>query len=154
MEPMGSKLLLTIKSSKSKMEVPGPIGWKPLNKLKPKAQGRDNRMISTIFTNTLFFLLQWNRSIPNDTIFSNTAIIVVKAAKVINRKNSAPHIRPPGMELKIFGKVTNTSLGPLPTSTLNAEQAGKMIKPAIKATKVSKRVIWQASPVKLRSFPI
>ena len=36
---MGSKLLLTIKSSKSKTIVPGPSGLKPLQMLKPSAHG-------------------------------------------------------------------------------------------------------------------
>lgn len=49
--------------------------------------------------------------------FSNTAITVVSAAELRNRKNSTPHQRPPGMWLNTFGSEMKTSPGPEPAST-------------------------------------
>ena len=134
------------------MVVPSPSGAKPLNRLKPSAHGSDSAMTNTMFTSTDFFLVQFQRSIPNDTIFSNTAIIVDKAANVMNMKNRIPHTRPPGMALKIFGRVTNTKPGPLPGFTPKEKQAGKIIRPEISATSVSSVVILTVSPIKLLSL--
>lgn len=63
-----------------------------------------------------FFKLQPQRSVAQEIMFWNTAIIVVRAAKVINRKNIAPQILPPAIWLNTLGRVTNTSPGPSPGS--------------------------------------
>ena len=57
-------------------------------------------------------------SSQNDTMFSNTAITVDIAAKIINRKNSAPTILPPGIWLKIDESVVNRK--PAPTVPASA----------------------------------
>ena len=80
--------------------------------------------------------------------------MVVSAAKDINKKNKKPQILPPAIELNTFGKVTNTNPGPLSAATPKEKQDGKIIKPAIKATKVSKIQTFKLSCVKRCSFPI
>ncbi len=52
------------------------------------------------------------------------------------------------MELKILGKVTKINPGPAPGSTPKEKQAGKIIRPAIRPTKVSSPAIQTASPVR------
>ena len=52
-----------------------------------------------------------------DMMFSMTAMTVEKEAKVINRKNSAPHTRPPAMLVNTLGRVIKIRLGPESTST-------------------------------------
>ena len=85
-------------------------------------------------------------------MFSNTAITVDIAAKDMKMKNKVPQILPPGIWLKMFGNVTNTRPGPSPGSTPNAKHAGKMTRPAAKATNVSKRQMLVDSPVRERSL--
>ncbi len=68
-------------------------------------------------------------------MFSNTARTVENAANAMNTKNRLPHRRPIAMWLKMFGRVTKIRFGPLSGDTLNAKHAGKMIRPAVKATK-------------------
>ncbi len=80
--------------------------------------------------------------------------MVVNAAKVRNKKNSAAHTRPPGIWANILGIVMKIRLGPAPGSIPNAKQDGIMINPAINATKVSSAVILTASPARLLSRPI
>lgn len=46
--------------------------------------------------------------------FSNTAMMVDSAAKLMNTKNSAPHSCPIGIWPNTLGSVTNTRPGPLP----------------------------------------
>ena len=50
-------------------------------------------------------------------MFSMTAMTVEKEAKVINRKNSDPHTRPPAILVNTLGRVTKIRLGPEVTST-------------------------------------
>ena len=76
-------------------------------------QGRDRRIIARRLKATAFFLDQPKRSIKQEIMFSNTAIIVEKAAKLINTKKNAPQTRPPCMELNTFGSVTKIRFGPL-----------------------------------------
>ncbi len=83
-------------------------------------------------------------------MFSTTEMTVDSAAQLMNTKKRVPHIPPPGMELKILGSVMNTSPGPLSGLTPKAKQAGKIIRPAVKATKVSSPTISVASPVSVR----
>ena len=80
-------------------------------------------------------------------IFSNTAIIVVNAAKLKNKKNKAPQIFPNCIFAKILGNVWKINPGPCPGSTLYAKQAGITIKPATNATNVSKHTTVTASDV-------
>mgnify|MGYP007017232598 CR=1 FL=1 len=134
--------------------VPAPNGSKPARTLNPRTQGMLSTLTMTTFTDTLLLLLQPNRSIENEIIFSNTATIVVIAANVRNKKNNAPHILPPGIWANIFGIVMKIRLGPAPGSIPNAKQDGIMINHAISATNVSNAVILTASPVRLRSLPI
>ena len=72
----------------------------------------------------------------------------------MNKKNSVPHTRLPGICSNTLGSVMNTSLGPSPGSTPKAKQAGKMISPVSRATVVSSTPILTASPVRLRALPI
>ena len=87
-------------------------------------------------------------------MFSNTAMTVVKQAKVIKRKNSAPQSRPPAMLMKMRGRVIKTRETPALGSTPKAKQAGKMMKPLIRATKVSSTQMRMASPVRVLSLDI
>ena len=95
--PRGSRLLDTMKSSRSMIFVPAPNGSNPANTLKPSTQGILNTTSITTFASTLLRLDHPSRSIANEIIFSNTATIVVNAAKVRNRKNNAAHALPPGI---------------------------------------------------------
>ncbi len=70
----------------------------------------------------------------------------------MNMKNKAPQNLPKFMELKILGKVTKINPGPAPGSTPKEKQAGKIIRPAIRPTKVSSPAIQTASPVRDLSF--
>ena len=82
-------------------------------------------------------------------IFSNTVITVEKLAKVMNRKNSEPHKRPASMLMKTLGSVRKISDGPASGCTPKLKQAGKMISPAMNATKVSSATMRTASPVRV-----
>ena len=86
--------------------------------------------------------------------FSNTAMIVESAAKLMNTKNRAPQSRPPGICENTPGSVTNTREGPSPGFTPNAKHAGKMMRPATSATNVSSPQMRTASPVRERSLPM
>ena len=87
-------------------------------------------------------------------IFSNTAMTVEKLANVMNRKNSAPHRRPPAMFVKTLGSVMKIKLGPASGEMPKEKHAGKMIRPAQTATMVSSTQMRAASPgrVKRRSM--
>ena len=87
-------------------------------------------------------------------MFSNTAMTVDTAAKNRNTKNSPPHSRPIGMWLKMLGRVMKIKACPSPGDTPKAKQAGKMIRPEVKATKVSSTPMRRASPASRCSLPI
>ena len=142
-----------MKSSMSWM-LPTPGNVIPLQTLKPRMQGIDSTRMATRLTSTAFLRLQPNRSIAKAMMFSKTAMIVVSAANVMNTKNSEPKKRPPAIWLNRLGSVTNTRPGPSPALTPNAEHAGKMIRPAVMATNVSRHTTLIASPVRLRSRPM
>ena len=146
MEPMGSSRLLTRKSSRSSTPVPAPRGWKPDQTLKPSTQGREATSISTRLMALAFWRLQPNCSMQQARMFSNTARMVEKEAKVINRKNRLPHSRPPGMEMNTLGRVMKIKEGPLSGLMPKEKQAGKMIRPEKKATKVSSAAMCMDSP--------
>ena len=106
-------------------------------------------IINVAHTSTLFFLLQPSSSILNITRFSNTAIIVDNAANVRNKKNKNAQILPPLICAKIFGNVIKIRLGPAPGSIPYEKHAGMIINPAVRATNVSRSIIFTASPVRL-----
>ena len=120
---------------------PSPSGSIKERRLKPNTQGSDKSRIRIKFTRTAFFLDQ-PLSIAKATIFSNTAMMVVIAAKDMNRKNRKPHNLPCDIALKTFGNVTNTRPGPLSAATLKEKQEGNIISPAIKATQVSSCLLY------------
>ena len=103
---------------------------------------------------TAFLRDRLKLSMQVEIIFSKTAIIVEKLAKVINKKNSPPHNSPPFMFIKILGRVIKIRLGPELTSTPKLKQAGKIIKPAAIATNVSKRQIFTPSDSRVFSLDI
>ena len=145
-EPSGSRMLLTRKSSRSRIAPPNTLSQSQDHTLYPSTHGRDRRMMAMAFTRLDFFRLQPVSSIPQEIIFSNTARMVEKAANDIKMKNRLPHSLPSGMWLKIFGSVMKIRLGPEVWSTLNVKHAGKIISPEVIATKVSRSAIFMDSP--------
>ena len=87
-----------------------PRGWIPESRLNPNTHGSDSSNTSTKFIAIDFFLDISNFSEQHAIIFSNTAMTVDKAAKVINRKNIAPHILPPVIDVKTLGRVINIKM--------------------------------------------
>ncbi len=86
--------------------------------------------------------------------FSKTAMMVESAAKLMKTKKSAPQSWPRGIWANTMGSVTKTSEGPSPGFTPKAKHAGKMMRPASSATKVSSPQMRTASPVSERSRPM
>lgn len=146
--------MLTRKSSRSWIFLPSFKGSNADQTLNPKIHGMDKTPTTTILTIAAFLLLHPHKSIPKDIIFSNTARIVENAAKDINAKNKLPQSLPPGISLKIFGRVIKISPGPLSGFTPYAKHAGNMINPAVMATKVSNTATLIDSPNKERDFPM
>ena len=143
------------KSSRSMMELPGPRGCTPAQRLRPRTQGMDSTRMAARFTAAAFFRLQPHLSMAKERMFSKTAMTVERAAKAIKTKKRKPHSRPPpGMALKTLGRVTKIRDGPWSGVTPKAKQAGKMMSPAIKATKVSSSETRMASPVRPCSLPM
>ena len=68
----------------------------------------------------------------------------------MKRKNSVPQILPPVMFRKTVAMVSNSREGPAVTSMSYVAQAGKMMRPATMATKVSSRMTWRLSPMRVR----
>ena len=99
---------------------------------------------------TAFFLSQPKLSMQLASRFSNTAMTVEKLAKVMNRKNRAPHTRPPAILANTLGRVTKISCGPESGCTPKEKQAGKMMSPADRATKVSRIQMLTDSPARVR----
>ena len=111
-------------------------------------------MTNTVLNSATFLREAPVRSMQQDMMFSNTASTVENAANAMNTKNRLPHKRPIGMWLKILGRVTKIRFGPLSGETPNAKHAGKMIKPAVNATNVSRMATLTASPMSARPLPI
>ena len=105
-------MLETKKSKPSIMLVPSPKGLINDNTLEPKAAGKLNINIDIDTTIVVFLRFHLVSDIVKAIIFSNTAIIVVKAAIDKNKKNNAPHNLPKTIELNILGKVRNTKPAP------------------------------------------
>lgn len=154
-EPKGRITLLTMKSSRSNTTVPLPSGLKFLSTLKPNTQGIEPiRTIKKLMAHD-FFRFQPKRSVQQAMIFSNTAITVESEAKVINKKNNAPQILPPDIELNTGGKVSKIKAEPGFSGMMpNEKHAGNIISPADMATKVSSPATVKASDVRVRSFDI
>ena len=95
---------------------------------------------------TAFFRSQPKVSMQMAMMFSNTASTVEKLANTMKRKNSVPQNRPPPMFTNTWGRVIKIREGPWPGSTPKVKQAGKMMVPAIRATKVSRAQMRTASP--------
>ena len=109
---MGRKMLLTRKSSKSRMDPPKGFNQPKAHLLNPRTQGMDSNPIAKKLKIHTAFLLFPESSIPQLIIFSNTANTVDNAAKDINRKNRLPQILPPLMCAKMLGNVMKIRLGP------------------------------------------
>ena len=144
MEPSGRIRPLTRKSSMSRM--PFPAICTSDHTLKPSAQGMLPRNTKGRRMRTVFFLLQPKSSMQLPMRLSKTAVTVEKLANVMKTKKRDPQNCPKDMLMNTFGSVTKMRDGPSDGSTPNAEHAGKMMRPAIRATNVSSAVILTASP--------
>ena len=107
---MGSNRLLTKKSSIS--IIPLPAIWNPDQYVKPSTQGTDNTNTRIILISATFLLESFVSSSQKDIMFSNTAITVESAAKIINTKNKVPITLPPGIALNMLESVVNRKLAP------------------------------------------
>ena len=105
-------MLLTKKSSTSRIAPPNTANPSQLQRLYPSTHGSDSAIIRTRFTMPDFFLLHPVISIPQHMMFSKTARTVESAANDMNRKNRLPHNLPRPMFAKILGSVMNMRLGP------------------------------------------
>ena len=151
--PSGRMLLETRKSSMDWMS-PMPGTATPESTLNPSTHGMLSARMHKPLTRHAFLRGVPHWSMVKLMMFSNTAITVDSAAKVMNRKNSVPHSWPKGISLNTMGSVMNTRLGPEPGSTPNAKHDGKMTRPAMSATMVSSTATRSASPVMRCSLPI
>ncbi len=111
-DPIGRRLKLTMKSQRSITAEPSPRGWNELQTLNPRAQGMERTATIMALLIAAFLRGHFHSSMVKAMRFSNTATTVVIAAKLMNRKKSVPHRRPPTMLLKIFGRTTKISPGP------------------------------------------
>ncbi|CDB62494.1 unknown [Clostridium clostridioforme CAG:132] len=118
MLPIGRRLLLRMKSSRSRTVLPSPRGAKLPQRLKPSTHGTDRMMMAAILQRTAFLRVHPVKSVANEMMFWNTAMMVEKAAKDINRKNSVPQILPPAIWLNTLGRVMKIRDGPAVDSIL------------------------------------
>ena len=137
---IGMSTLLLRKSKKSRIE--NPMICIPLNGPKPR---EDGKAINTAMKNKIMqagILLIWNLSIRTATNVSSKEIDDVSAANSTRIKKTAPMALLKAILLKTFGSITNIREGPfanIEESPLeNTKTAGTIIKPARKATPVSK----------------
>ena len=145
-EPSGSRMLLTRKSSRSRIAPPNTLSQSQDHTLYPSTHGRDRRMMAMAFTRLDFFRLQPVSSIPQEIIFSTTFRLEDCGEAC---SSSLCHLQlslPSWLYLKIFGSVMKIRLGPEVWSTLNVKHAGKIISPEVIATKVSRSAIFMDSP--------
>ena len=80
----------------AKSLLPDPSGSNELHKLKPNTHGMERSVSAMPFMMQAFFLPQPNKSIVQETRFSNTPSTVVKAANDINTKKRLPQTLPNG----------------------------------------------------------
>ena len=90
--------------------------------------------VETVVTMTALRRFMPNCDLANVTTTSKSEIDDVIAAMARRRKKMIDMICPAAILLKMFGKVTNTSPGPLSGSMPNENAHGKIIIPAIRAT--------------------
>ena len=83
-----------------------------LHTLKPSTQGRLSAASRIPLTSAAFLRLTPKVSMQTARMFSNTASTVEKLAKIMNRKNSVPHSRPPFMLTNTCGSVSKMSEAP------------------------------------------
>ena len=134
-----------MKSSLSRIPLsPSSVTW--LHSLKPSTHGMLPTRIKMPLKMTAFLRLQPKVSMNKAIMFSNTASTVDRLAKVINRKNRLPHSCPPDMFTNTLGRVIKIKDGPASGRRPKAKQAGKIIMPAIIATKVSRAQMRTDSP--------
>ena len=114
-EPSGRMLVDTMKSQKSSQVVPSANGWKWI-RLKPRAVVRARAKTTIPQTRLPLGRDQPVNSRTIARIFSHTPRTVDMAAKIINRKNRDPQIRPPDIWLNTAAIVSNRRLGPALTS--------------------------------------
>ena len=150
--PTGSSRLLTIKSSIPRIFMPKRLN--PERRLNPNIHGRLSTNIKTPLKTVARFRDHPKLSMQLEIRFSNTAVMVEKLAKLINKKNKAPQILPNGILMKILGSATKISDGPSCGATSKLKHAGNIIRPLIKATKVSSAVMRMDSLIKVLSFDI
>ena len=127
--------------------MPGKV--MPESTLKPSRQGRLSTKMRPPLTRQAFLRGVPHWSMVKLLMFSKTAMTVDSAAKLMNRKNSVHHSWPKGIMSKTAGRVMKTRLGPAPGSTPKAKQLGKMIRPAMRATRVSMPAMRTDSPGRL-----
>ena len=106
-----------MKSSRSMITFPALSGSKALQTLNPSAHGIDPRVMIIPAKRAAFFLSWPKRSMEKLTSFSNTPIMVERAAKYMNRKKRLPSTLPPFMEVNTLGRVRKIRLGPLSGAT-------------------------------------
>ena len=140
---IGINTLLLMKSMISSTDI--PIQLMKLSGPNPREDG-----IPTISENTNTRMQerlrgQCNLSMMKDTMVSINEMDEVSAANNTNKKNNVPMTPPKRILSNTFGSVINISPGPAPKAALsppeNANTAGMIIRPARKATKVSKNSI-------------
>ena len=136
------------------MLLPSPKGLMNFSTLYPRAQGSDRTKTVSPTVSAAFLLEKWNSSISSATRFSNTAITVVIAARVMKRKKRNPQHLPPPISEKMFGRLRKISPGPEPGLIPKEKQIGKIISPAVRATNVSSTMMNTLSLLRECSFPI
>ncbi len=152
-EPIGSRLLDTMKSSRPSTEPP-MTGAKPLHTFMPSTAGMASTKMPMPVISELLPRLQPHSSMPKAMMFSNTAMTVDRAAKAMNRKNRVPQNCPPHICWNTLGRVMKARPAPLSGCTPKAKQAGKMMRPAMRATKVSRAPMVTASLNRPFSLPM
>ena len=85
------RIVFEMRKSSTAWMLPMPGTSKPAHTLKPSTHGSDNTAIRTPLTTHALPRGTPHSSMLNPTMFSNTAMTVESAAKLMNRKNSAPH---------------------------------------------------------------
>ena len=137
--PAEATVLETRKSSRSRhVRSPGRTAESPLQTLKPRTHGRDSRIIRTMLTAAVFLRLQPGQiHAAGHDVLENSEHGRECRERHEHKEQSCPTAGRTAMWLKMLGRVTKIRFGPLSGDTPNAKQAGKMIRPAVKATKVS-----------------
>ena len=140
--PIGIIALFVMKSSASRKSLPKTCGmWPPTE----SAEGTPSSVIAAPIASADFARFQCSSSTAKVTTTSKSDMHEVKAAMKSSAKNAKEKIAPIGICAKTAGSVTNVSPGPEPASMPNAKTAGKMTRPAMKATEVSSSTIVRVS---------